>query len=58
MFIALMHNTLLWPILANHDPSLLDFTGLIYTSKTFLPFFIFSGVFYTIGNIIFGLAII
>lgn len=57
MFIALMRDTLLWPILANHDPGLLDFTGPIYTSKTFLPFFIFSGVLYTIGNMLFGFAI-
>jgi hypothetical protein len=57
MFIALMRDTMLWPILANHDPSLLDFAGPIYTSKTFLPFFIFSGVLYTLGNIIFGLTI-
>jgi hypothetical protein len=57
MFIALMRDTLLWPILANYDPGLLDFTGPIYTSKTFLPFFIFSGVLYTIGNMLFGFAI-
>lgn len=57
MFVALMRDTLLWPILANHDPGLLDFSGPIYTSKTFLPFFIFSGVLYTIGNIIFGLSL-
>lgn len=57
MFIALLRDTLLWPILANYDPSLLDFSGPIYTSKTFLPFFIFSGALYTIGNIIFGLVI-
>lgn len=57
MFIALLRDTLLWPILANHDPSLLDFTGPIYTSKTFLPFFIFSDVLYTLGYIIFGLAL-
>ncbi len=57
MFAALLRDTLLWPILAEHDPSLLDFTGPIYTSKTFLPFFIFSGLLYAIGNVIFGLAI-
>jgi hypothetical protein len=57
MFIALLRDTLLWPILAQHDPSLLDFSGPIYTSRTFLPFFIFSGVLYTVGNIIFGLSI-
>ena len=57
MFIALARDTLLWPILADHDPNLLDFSGPIYTSKTFLPFFIFSGVIYTIGHVIFGLAV-
>ena len=57
MFITLVRDTLLWPILAQHDSSLLDFTGPIYASKTFVPFFIFSGVVYTIGYVIFGLAI-
>ena len=57
MFITLVRDTLLWPILAQHDPSLLDFTGPIYTSKTFVPFFIFSGVVYSIGYVVFGLAI-
>ena len=57
MFISLVRDTLLWPILVQHDPSLLDFTGPIYSSKTFVPFFIFSGVVYTIGYVIFGLAI-
>ena len=57
MFIPLMRDTLLWPILANHDPSLLDFSGPIYTSKTFMPFFIFSGVLYTLGFVIFGLSL-
>lgn len=57
MFIALVRDTILWPILANHDPSLLDFNGPIYTSKTFLPFFIFSGLLYAIGNILFGLTL-
>lgn len=57
MFVALVRDTLMWPILVDHDPSLLDFSGPIYTSKTFLPFFIFSGVLYTVGNILFGLAL-
>ncbi|HSG42890.1 MAG TPA: hypothetical protein VLA72_07030 [Anaerolineales bacterium] len=57
MFIPLMRDTLLWPILANHDPSLLDFSGPIYTSKIFMPFFIFSGVVYTLGFVIFGLSL-
>jgi len=57
MFVTLLRDTLVWPILAAHDPSLLDFSGPIYTSKTFLPFFIFSGILYTLGNIIFGLSL-
>ena len=57
MFITLARDTILWPIIADHDPSLLDFSGPIYTSKTFLPFFIFSGVLYTIGHVMFGLSL-
>lgn len=57
MFAALLRDTLLWPILVRHDPSLLDFTGPIYASKTFVPFFIFSGVLYTLGNVLFGIVI-
>jgi hypothetical protein len=57
LFAALLRDTLMWPILVGHDASLLDFTGPIYTSKTFVPFFIFSGVLYTLGNILFGLTI-
>lgn len=57
MFAALLRDTLLWPILAAHDPDLLSFTGPIYASRTFLPFFIFSGVVYTLGYVLFGLGI-
>lgn len=57
MFVALMRDTIMWPILAKHDPGLLDFSGPIYTSKTFLPFFIFSGLLYAAGHIIFGLTL-
>ena len=57
MFAALLRDTVMWPILVEHDPSLLDFSGPIYTSKTFVPFFIFSGVLYTLGNVLFGLTI-
>ena len=57
MFVALMRDTIMWPILAKHDPSLLDFTGPIYTSKTFMPFFIFSVLVYAAGYVVFGLAL-
>jgi hypothetical protein len=57
LFSALLRDTLMWPILVEHDPSLLDFSGPIYASKSFLPFFIFSGLLYAVGNVIFGLVI-
>lgn len=53
---TLVWDTVLWPILARQDPSLLDFTGPIYSSKTFLPFFISAGVIYAIGYVLFGVA--
>jgi hypothetical protein len=57
MFTALLRDTVMWPILASHDPSLLDFNGPIYSSKTFLPFFIFSGIVYAAGHVLFGLSV-
>lgn len=57
MYTTLQRDALMWPILVKFDPSLLDFTGPIYTSKTFMPAFIFSGVMYTVGYVLFGLSI-
>lgn len=57
MYTTLQRDTLIWPILVKFDPFLLDFTGPIYTSKTFMPVFIFSGVVYTVGYVLFGLSI-
>jgi hypothetical protein len=57
MFATLLRDTLLWPILVAHDPELLSFSGPIYTSKSFLPFFIFSAAVYSVGYLMFGLAI-
>ena len=54
---TLLWDTIIWPILANHEPSLLDFQGPIYSSKTFLPFFITAGLVYSVGYLLFGLAI-
>jgi hypothetical protein len=54
---TLLWDTVIWPILANHDPSLLDFQGPIYASRTFLPFFITAGLVYSVGYLLFGLAI-
>jgi len=58
MFLGTMlWETVLWPILVKHDASLLDFTGPIYRSKTFLPFFITAGLLYSAGYIMVGVAI-
>lgn len=54
---TLLWDTILWPILANHDASLLDFTGPLYTSKTFVPYFIAAGLVYAAGYLLFGIAI-
>ncbi|HKJ26242.1 MAG TPA: hypothetical protein VJ965_01270, partial [Anaerolineales bacterium] len=50
-------DSILWPILAKHDPSLLDFTGPLYTSKTFVPYFILAGLVYAVGYVLFGIAL-
>lgn len=53
---ALLWDTVIWPILVSHDASILDFQGPIYTSKTFVPFFVVSGIIYSAGYIIFGIS--
>ncbi len=58
LFMAtLFWETLIWPILAQHDSSLLDFQGPIYSSKTYIPYFITAGLFYSLGFLLLGLAI-
>ena len=54
---TMLWETVLWPILVRQDESLLDFQGPIYLSKTFLPFFIISGVIYSIGYVMVGVGI-
>ena len=53
----LLWDTVLWPILANYDATLLDFSGPIYTSKTFFPLFIITGLIYGAGYMILGIAL-
>jgi hypothetical protein len=53
----LLWDTVIWPILANHDSSILDFQGPIYSSRTFVPFFVGSGIVYSFGYILFGIAL-
>ena len=54
----MLWDTILWPILVKHDERLLDFQGPLYTSKTFLPFFIVAGLIYSVGYILVGIGII
>jgi hypothetical protein len=56
--IPLVWDTILWPILTSHDASLLDFNGPIYTSKTFVPFFVLAGLVYSSGYIILGIVLV
>lgn len=55
---TMLWDTILWPILVKHDASLLDFQGPIYSSKTFLPFFIASGLIYSAGFILVGIGVV
>ena len=45
----LLWDTVLWPVLAQHDPQLLAFQGPIYRSRFFVPFFASAGVLWAIG---------
>lgn len=54
---SLLWDTIIWPILVGHDQTLLDFQGPIYTSTTFVPYFIISGAIYSLGYAILGVAV-
>jgi hypothetical protein len=49
---TLLWDTILWPILVTQDPTLLSFTGPIYNSASFVPFFILSGLLSSSGYLI------
>jgi len=55
---TMLWETILWPILVGHDATLLDFQGPIYRSKSFLPFFIVSGLIYSLGYVLVGVGIV
>lgn len=55
---AMLWDTILCPIPVNHDESLLSFQGPIYLSKTFLPFFVASGLIYSAGFVPVGIGIV
>jgi hypothetical protein len=54
---TMLWETVLWPILVDHDTSLLDFMGPIYRSKTFVPFFVVAGLIYSVGYAMVGAGI-
>ena len=55
---TMLWDSVLWPILVKHDESLLDFQGPIYTSKTFLPFFVVAVLIYSAGYVLVGIGIV
>ncbi len=55
---TMLWETILWPILVKHEESLLDFQGPIYLSRTFVPFFIVSGLIYSVGYVLVGIGIV
>ena len=55
---TMLWETVLWPILVKNDETLLDFQGPLYTSKTFLPYFIVAGLIYSLGYILVGIGIV
>jgi hypothetical protein len=55
---TMLWETVLWPILQQHDEALLSFTGPIYQSKVFLPFFIVAGLVYSLGYVLVGVGIV
>lgn len=55
---TMLWDTILWPILVKREESLLDFQGPIYSSKTFIPFFIIAGLIYSTGYVLVGIGII
>jgi hypothetical protein len=55
---TMLWETVLWPILAKQDESLLNFSGPIYQSKVFFPFFIIAGLIYSLGYVLVGIGIV
>lgn len=54
---TMIWETVLWPIIVKHDRDLLNFNGPLYQSKTFVPFFVISGLIYSLGYILVGVGI-
>ena len=54
---TMLWDTILWPIVVRHDARLLDFDGPLYTSRTFLPFFVTAGLVYSAGYVSLGIGV-
>jgi hypothetical protein len=54
---TMLWETVLWPIIVEHDRDLLNFNGPLYQSKTFVLFFVSSGLIYSLGYILVGAGI-
>lgn len=54
---TMIWETVLWPILFRHDESLLDFSGPFYSSRSFIGFFVFSGLIFSAGYVLVGIGI-
>ena len=48
---------MLWPILFRHDESLLDFTGPLYSTRSFIGFFVAAGLIFAAGYVLVGVGI-
>lgn len=53
----MLWDTIVWPPLARHDPTLLDFDGPIYRSPAFLPFFATAGLLWGVGHAVLAIRI-
>jgi len=54
---TMIWETVLWPLLLRHDDALLDFAGPLYSRRTFIGFFILSGLIFSIGYVLVGAGI-
>ena len=54
---TMIWETVLWPLLLRHDAALLDFTGPIYSQRSFIGFFILSGFIFSAGYVLVGAGI-
>lgn len=54
---TMIWETVLWPLLDRHDDALLDFTGPLYSRRSFIGFFILSGFIFAAGYVLVGVGI-